>query len=392
MAAILNIALVFHSSSNDNLGVGALSVSEVAILRQISRDRNIPIAIRVLDSISPRDSYLFGEDISVHPVRPLKRPWGFFSAIRASDLVIDIGGGDSFSDIYGPRRIAQMFFMKYLVHISGRSLVLAPQTFGPFTSRISKFLAVRSIEFSALVSTRDSISTNSLHDMGVSLPIVEACDVALRLPFDLPSPRARGGPVRVGINVSGLLMNGGYTRSNMFGLQLDYARLIRGVLEHFSNHVEDCEIHLIPHVLSWAKGSLEDDLAVCEALALEFPKVVMAPAFSSPSSAKSYIAGMDFFIGARMHACIAAFSSGVPVVPLAYSRKFSGLFDSLGYGETVDCTVLDEGEALRRIFESFRIRAELLQRQRIALENGILRLRNYEVALGDLMESIFKKL
>lgn len=45
---------------------------------------------------------------------------------------------------------------------------------------------------------------------------------------------------------------------------------------------------------------------------------------------------MDFFTGARMHSTIAAFSSGVPVVPVAYSRKFNGLYDTLKYPYYID--------------------------------------------------------
>jgi len=45
---------------------------------------------------------------------------------------------------------------------------------------------------------------------------------------------------------------------------------------------------------------------------------------------------MDLFIGARMHSTIAAFSSGVPVIPIAYSRKFNGLYDTLQYPYYID--------------------------------------------------------
>ena len=65
---------------------------------------------------------------------------------------------------------------------------------------------------------------------------------------------------------------------------------------------------------------------------MQHPNLFLAPFFLSPSEAKSYISSMDLFLGARMHACIAAFSAGVPVLLLGYSRKFSGLFkDSLNY-------------------------------------------------------------
>jgi colanic acid/amylovoran biosynthesis protein len=55
---------------------------------------------------------------------------------------------------------------------------------------------------------------------------------------------------------------------------------------------------------------VEDDHLVSMQLKSEFQDVVVAPRFDSPSAAKSYIAGMDYFCGSRMHACIAAFSSG----------------------------------------------------------------------------------
>ena len=66
----------------------------------------------------------------------------------------------------------------------------------------------------------------------------------------------------------------------------------------------------------------------------------------SPVAAKSHIAGLDVFIGSRMHATIAAFTAGVPTVPVAYSRKFAGFFGSLGYGALVDLTEASTTEAV----------------------------------------------
>jgi polysaccharide pyruvyl transferase WcaK-like protein len=385
---MLTIALIFHSASNDNMGVGALSVSEVEILRRIAKTRDIPIRIKVIDSIAARPPNVTGADIEIRPVRPLRKPLDFFRAVQDSDLVIDIGGGDSFADIYGPRRLTQMLLMKYLTHLARRPLVLAPQTFGPFRHRLSTFLARHTIRRCAITATRDSLSTTCLRDMGIPGEVIEASDVALRLPYDPPAPRPEDGPVRIGINVSGLLMNGGYTGNNMFGLEMDYPQLMRDILERFADHPEPCEIHLVPHVITWAGGGVEDDHAASLKLQEEFPAVAVAPAFTSPSEAKSYIAGMDFFMGARMHACIAAFSSGVPVVPMAYSRKFAGLFGSLGYEETVDCTSQSAEDILTRIFDAYERRAELAQTQKAALEMGLGKLALYEEALGDLMEQL----
>lgn len=385
---MLKVCLLFHSARNDNLGVGALSVSETEIIRRAAAARGLEVHVSLIEGQDPRPPYLTGPDVTSLSLRPLRRPWEVFAAFRDSDLVIDIGGGDSFTDIYGSKRFARMMLQKALVHLAGRPMVLAPQTIGPFRAPWRRRLALATIRRAAVVSTRDALSTQALAAMGHAGPVIEASDVALRLPFDPPPPRPAGGPVRLGLNVSGLLMAGGYSRNNMFGLKADYPALIRQILTAFRTRSEAPEIHLVPHVISWHRGALEDDYQASLDLAAEFPGTRVAPAFASPSEAKSYIAGLDFFIGARMHACIAAFSSGVPVVPMAYSRKFAGLFGSLGYDHTVDCTAEDGATILARILADYDARDALAGEALAACARGLGKLDRYEAALGGLMARI----
>lgn len=383
---MITVGLLFHSAKNDNLGVGALTVSEVAIIRSLARARGLDVHIVVLDSFGPRLPCVEGADITVMSLRPMRRPWSAVRVLWGCDVVIDIGGGDSFADIYGWKRFAKMHLMKYLTHLLGKPLVLAPQTIGPFSSPTRKAIAAHSIARSALVVTRDRMSTDAVREMGVDRQIIEASDVALRLPFTPPAPCPAGGPVRVGLNVSGLLMNGGYTGANMFGLRVNYGQLMRAIISAFRQHPDGCEIHLVSHVIGWLRGGVEDDYQASLDLAAAFPGVQVAPAFATPSEAKSYIAGFDFFMGARMHACIAAFSAGVPVVPMAYSRKFAGLFGALGYDHTVDCTVDDLETILARVLEAYERRVVLAEEAKDALALGLRKLEGYETALGDIME------
>jgi polysaccharide pyruvyl transferase WcaK-like protein len=321
--------------------------------------------------------------------RMMISPFGYFARARAADMVIDIGAGDSFADIYGTGRLYRMFLLKFLAHLAGTPLVVAPQTVGPFTRPLSKLAARITLWLSAVVSTRDAMSTAALRDLGLNRPVIEASDVALRLPFDPPAPRD-GGAVRVGINVSGLLMGGGYTGKNEFGISLDYPALMRDLIRHFQGL--GAQVHLVPHVIV-PEGKLmkEDDARASATLAAEFPGVVLAPAFVTPSEAKTYIAGMDFFMGARMHACIAAFSSGVPVIPMAYSRKFAGLFGSIGYDRTVDCTKEAGPAILAKITAAFENRAALKVEAAEALARGQTKLGAYEQALEALMQRIIAK-
>lgn len=386
-AGSLKIALIHHSSRNDNLGVGALTVAEIEILRRIASERALDLAITVLDAKGPRPPYVGGDDVTVRSIRPLRKPLDLFAAFRAADLVIDIGGGDSFADIYGAKRLSRMMLTKYLAHLAGRPLVLAPQTLGPFRSPLWRRLARDTIARSALVATRDAPSAAFLEGVRLQRPAVLASDVAFRLPWQTPPPREVGRPLRIGLNVSGLLMSGGYTRNNMFGLRMDYPALIRDIVGMLLAR-GDCEVHLVPHVIAWQGGGVEDDVAASRTVAEAFPQVILTPAFPDPSAAKSCIAGMDFFMGARMHACIAALSSGVPVVPMAYSPKFARLFGSLGYDHTVDCTALDNAAALGLIGAALERRDVLAREARAAAGRGLERLARYEAALGSLIADL----
>ena len=381
----IRICLIMHSTRSDNLGVGALTVSEVAILRDIARDLGRAIKITVMDWKDRRVPYVTGADIRVVDLdgKTMINPFGYFAEVLRSDVVIDIGGGDSFADIYGGRRLRRMFVLKFLTHLARTPLVMAPQTIGPFTRPLSRWLAKLSMQLCAIVATRDALSTAAAREMGVTRVLIEASDVALRLPFDAPPVRS-GGPVRVGLNVSGLLMNGGYTGRNEFGLTSDYPTLVRDIIRHFRGL--GCDVHLVPHVIV-ATGPMvaEDDVRASVELAAEFPGTILAPSFASPSEAKTYIASMDFFMGARMHACIAAFSSGVPVVPMAYSRKFEGLFGSLGYPHVVDCTAEQNAHILSKIFVAFDMRLTLAREIQAAMARGTQKLDLYSTALTALI-------
>jgi len=388
---MLNITLIFHAARNDNLGVGALTESEVKIIRDIAQKKNLDVHITIVDGKGPREAYVSGPDITVQDIRVLRHPMQFYKLARKSDIVIDIGAGDSFTDIYGRKRLIVLFLMKYLTFLARRPLVLAPQTIGPFNKKISKFLAGNSIRRASIIATRDQLSTLCMQELGVKKHIIEASDVALQLPYTPAPKQDNASPVKVGINISGLLLRGGYTGKNMFGLQMDYRQLIHRIAEKFVNHSDNCELHFVPHVITSVEGELEDDFSACQEMAQAFPTACVAPAFTSPSEAKSYISGLDFFMGARMHSCIAAFSSGVPVVPMAYSRKFEGLFGSLGYDYTVDCTSDEPDDIIDNIMKAYEDRANVTQTMNVALALGKEKLGQYEQALGDLMERIAGK-
>lgn len=385
------IGLLWHSPNSANLGVGALTVSNIAIIREAAERAKLKPVFNIFGFVDDKAIYVSGNDISVVRLnsKQVFLPWsGLSKEILKCDLILDIGGGDSFTDIYGLKRFLFLTISKFRVLANKVPLILSPQTIGPFkhwyTRRIAGWLAQKA----SMIFARDQLSYDYLinvMEVGAAL-VALSTDVAFALPYS-KSETEKSDQLNIGINVSGLLFNGGYTGNNEFGLALDYPNLMRQIITYFIN--EKCKVHLIAHVIC-GDFVQEDDYAVSKLLADEFPEVVVLPPFLNPIEAKTAIAKMDFFMGARMHACIAALSSGVPVIPMAYSRKFGGLFGALGYDHTLDCLSLNIEEALNHIKEAYQ-GLDQLQIDTVMANNFTQeKLENYRGSLLKMFEKIKK--
>jgi len=344
----ISVGLLWHSANSGNLGVGALTVSNLALARQAAAVAGVTPRFHILGFLDPGVTpYVTDPDVEIVPLNakamlPGGRCW---QSLGGMDCVLDIGGGDSFADIYGAKRFGFLWLSKAMAITRRVPLLLSPQTIGPFTRQPQSALAAWAMRHAELVVARDPMSFNAARRMAPDARVAEAVDVAFALPFERRAKTTDPKVTEIGVNVSGLLFNGGYTGANEFGMQVDYAAYTRALIAALLKRPRT-SVQLICHVNSDALPQ-DDDRRVARKLADEFPGVVLAPEFASPSDAKSYISGLDFLIAARMHACIAAFSSGVPVIPIAYSRKFAGLFEGvLEYDHLVPVTGMDADAAL----------------------------------------------
>ncbi len=380
----LTIGLLWHSVNAPNLGIGALTISNIAIIENVAEQLGVTVRFKVFQWRDPGPDYVVRKNVEVVRLRGrhvLFHPM-FMSELRKCCAVLDIGAGDSFADIYGPTRFAKIAISKICVLAARRPLLLAPQTIGPFQNSWSRFLASWLMKASYSIVSRDNLTTRYLEKLQLGSKLLEATDVAFRLPYE-PKDKSQKQTIQIGINVSGLLFNGGYTGQNMFGLKADYANTIRKLIRQFQGK-ENCVIHLISHVVP-ENLPIESDFLAAEKLGTEFPDLVVVPPFKDPSAAKSYIAGMDFFCGSRMHACIAALSGGVPVVPMAYSRKFAGVFGTLGYSCLVDCKTMSSEQIVDSTMDAFARRAELALNVRQAMIVASEKFEGYEQVLRSLL-------
>lgn len=273
----------------------------------------------------------------------------FLNKIEKCDVVFDFTAGDSFTDIYGKERFYKRTNLKKQIIEKGVNLVLGSQTIGPFHDEKVKKLAIEVIKKSKEVFVRDQKSYDYTKEISGRTPILTT-DIAFELPYTIQKKKSE--KIKIGFNASGLLWSGGYTNNNQFNLKTDYQRYcleVIGKLLENPNH----EIYLISHATSNKKGYPDNDLIAAKAIKEYYPQTIFVNVFDTAMDAKSYISKMDFFIGARMHATVAALSTKVPVIPVSYSRKFEGLYESLNYPFVISATKLATEEAIKKTIEWF---------------------------------------
>lgn len=379
MKETVNIILANAPINNGNRGCVALSVSSMYIIDEILSQAGIKYKLYLPDSqhseckshiisINGRDieyySIQYNKGLSLKDdakikIKGLLANKNYNKVFKDADFILDIGQGDSFADIYGEVRFKIIDRIHTIARKYHKPYCLLPQTIGPFENERIRVKAIKSIENSSLCMARDKQSYDYvLEYVPQQKNVSEYIDVAFFLPYETISQDKNY--IHVGINISALLWHGGYTRNNQFGLKCDYQSMVRQLIDYFLNQ-ENVKVHLVPHVIG-AERHIENDYAVSYDLWREYdnPNLVLAPLALGPIEIKSYIAGLDFFMGARMHATIGAFSAGVPVVPMAYSRKFNGLFlDTLSYNHMVDMKTMDNDDIVGVIKEAFERRSEL---------------------------------
>lgn len=310
----------------------------------------------------------------VLPFRSLRRflsrkvPW--IASIESCSLIGDIRGGDSFSDIYGFQRFFVASLATWSVILVRGSIVHFPQTYGPFKAAKTRWIARFLLRRSSVVVARDRDSLKVAQSLlGHHKDVRLSPDVAFALVPDTqisaPMPR-----FACGINVNGLMFNGGYSRANMFGLKLDYPKFLRELIPSLLERISG-DIILIPHTLAPA-GNVESDNEASRILRDELPEHLKRRVHLLDAEGldchqiKGAIGNCDFFVGSRMHACIGALSQSIPCVGVAYSMKFLGVFASVGVADSVvDARTHDVTSALDAVLVRWSDRAAVAQALKI---------------------------
>ena len=170
------------------------------------------------------------------------------------------------------------------------------------------------------IIARESITWEALQDAGVKDSTYLIPDPAFLLnTVEKPVPEAFKEGNMVGLNLSPMAVE----NESVAGITMEnYRALISHILD-----TTDMNIALIPHVV-WKNN---DDRTVLQSLYRDFSKTgrIVLIEDCSCEELKGYIARCRFFIGARTHSTIAAYSSLVPTLAVGYSVKARGIAKDL---------------------------------------------------------------
>lgn len=229
------------------------------------------------------------------------------------DLAISIGGDNYCYDIM----VNDLIVANSLFNKKGVKTVLLGCSVEPDLLTDSRIL--EDMKKYSLIISRESVTTKALLDAGVT-SVKQLPDPAFALGTKyrkLPENFIEGNTV--GINVSPMILD--YESKDNKGIAWkNYVKLAQYILSE-----TDMNVALIPHVI-WARSDdMKPTMKLYDEFKDKYPSRIMVVEDGTCEEIKGDIAKCRFFVGARTHSTIAAYSSCVPTLVAGYSVKSIGI-------------------------------------------------------------------
>ncbi len=250
---------------------------------------------------------------------------------EAAPLAISIGGDNyCYENMLGDLRLANSAFNRrgtrtVLLGCSIEPELLKRKEIAEDLRRYHTIIARESITYEALKEAfgKTSKEISEKTDKGMAEAVSGGCPEVLCFPDpaftlmakELPLPEGFALGNTVGINVSPMIQD----NEKKSGITMEnYKELISFIIQN-----TDMQIALIPHVV-WERN---DDRGPLHELYRAFADTgrVVEIGDGGCEELKGFIGRCRFFVGARTHATIAAYSMGVPTLVAGYSVKARGI-------------------------------------------------------------------
>lgn len=267
------------------------------------------------------------------PVPTLKRAgWPFplprwlQKTLSEVDCVLSVGGDNYSLDYLLP---SLLMGLDSCAMDLGKPVILWGASVGPFEQEPHFLPAIhRHLERMAFIAAREPVTVDYLTKLGLGNKVIHAADptfVLMPETIDTKAfwPKDPGEGV-LGLNVSPLLFRYRPAREPEGRLLDEITGFIR-----YTVAKRGLGVLLVPHVIPHDGATKNNDAVFMIQLLSRLSNlgnhVCLMDDYLNASQIKHVISKCRFFIGARTHSTIAALSSGVPTISIAYSIKAKGI-------------------------------------------------------------------
>ena len=301
--------------------------------------------------------------IGLNP-RSIKNP--IIQEYVSADAIVDLSG-DSFSDGKGGFSIGIDSTILFGVSLK-KPIVIYSQSIGPFKLAVTA-LARYCLSEASLVIVREEITKNYLEEIGIESPIYLTADCAFVLepaPYDhienilsKENIDTTKKPL-IGISANAMLDDEENNYVTSMTQTVDY------VIEKLN-----AQVVFVPHVVGI--NGRGDDRVMGEKiykLTKNKENINLIKGDYSPEELKGIIRLCDMFIGGRMHANIAAISSGVPTIATAWSHKYYGIMRTVGQEKYVcDFKTMNSEELKSKIDDLWDNKEKIREELKLKVED-----------------------
>ncbi|WP_027469080.1 polysaccharide pyruvyl transferase family protein [Deefgea rivuli] len=294
--------------------------------------------------------------------------------IKSADALISIGG-DNYSLDYGLVSLFHFINIAEFALRNNKPAALWAASVGPFDKEPRALpQIVKHLNRLSMVSVRETNSYEYLRSKGVASNLIQVADSAFAMvpeAFDITPFMPESDRPVLGLNVSPLIQRYREKGESSEVLKLEVANFIRYAVN------AGYSVMLIPHVMPLDGSAYNNDEVYMQSILAMVGKekvhVSMPSNNLNAAQLKYLISKCHYFIGARTHATIAAFSTLVPTISIAYSVKAKGINNDL-FGDST--YVLDTPDVS---FDSLVSSLQLLEkndaimREKLSLSVPIMR-------------------
>jgi len=259
------------------------------------------------------------------------------------DVFLSIGG-DNYC--YGEQ--PGIYEIDRQIKKAGKKLVLWGASIGAEDLSGDKIRDLKSFD---LLLVRESLTQQVLAEAGIPNVQLVADGAFLMEKTELPLPQNWQEGNTLGFNLSPLVL-----KRNPAAKEAAI-QLIQHILD-----TTDMTICFTPHVILPGNDDYET-LKELQEMFEDTGRTILLPTGLDATEIKGYIASMRFFIGARTHATIAAYSSLVPTVVLGYSIKSKGIAKDIFSEEKLVLNIdeISDAEKLIAAFEQMQSEEDALR-------------------------------